>query len=63
MEQNMVMADEAPTVPARPVVAMEPDRAAVAETLVVLKKPGQKGRVLVTRRRKGNNHMCYNDSI
>ena len=27
MEQNMVMADEAPTVPARPVVAMEPDRA------------------------------------
>jgi len=30
MEQNMVMADAVPTVPARPVVAMEPDRAAVA---------------------------------
>ena len=61
MEQNMVMADEAPTVLARPVVAMElptsHKRAAVGESSVVLKKPGQKGRVLVTRRRKGNNHI------
>ena len=63
MEQNMVMADEAPTVPARHVVAMEPDRAAVAETLVVLKKTSQKGRVLVTRSWEGNNHIGYNDII